>query len=153
MIEIAILGVDEEDVTGLEIAVIDVVAVAEIHRAAGREHDVDGALDRQGRLQHHGAEALALQVLHHDERLPVVDAVVVDLDDVLVGDAASGDGLVEEALGVLRFCGDEILVERLDGDLALHDCVHRAIDLPHPAAANEIPDDETALGADPRIGS
>ncbi len=46
-----------------------------------------------------------------------------------------------------------ILVQRLDGDLALHDRVHRAIDLSHPATANESPDDETALGTDPRVGS
>ena len=153
MVEVSIFGVDEEDVAGLEIAVEDLVSVAEVDGAACRQQDVHRPLDGQRRLQHHGAEALALEVLHHDVGLSVVDAVVVNLDDVLVGDAAGGDRLVEEALGVLRLGGDEILVQRLDRHLALHYGVERPVHLPHPAAAHQVPDHEPALRADPGIGS
>ena len=74
--------------------------------------------------------------IFHDQKRPVlrVDAVVVDDDDVRVGQLAGDAGLALEAGVELRLLA-QFLVDELDGHLAFQRHVDGAIDLGHAAAA------------------
>jgi hypothetical protein len=79
-------------------------------------------------------ERAARDVLHREEHVSGIGALVVDRDDVGVREASSGAGLADEA-------GDELFVLRetrmhhLEGNLAVQAAVEGKVDRCHPAAS------------------
>ncbi len=61
-------------------------------------------------------EILAVEQLHHDERLIAVDAVIEDLDDVGAAELGGGRRLATEALAGGLLLG-QLGVDELDGDV------------------------------------
>jgi hypothetical protein len=108
---------DEEDVVRLQIAVNDASVVR--HREPGR----DLARERRRRALGHdpgadpGAQALALEQLHHDVGAAITGAPEVDqLDHARVPDRCDRARLVEEP-SLDRLVREVLGVEDLDGDL------------------------------------
>ena len=87
-------------------------------------------------MQKLGAGA-ALDVLHDDVMAALVDAGVVDLDDVGVDQPGDRQRLAAEAGDELLVVG-EVLREDLDGHGALEDVVDRAVNARHAARAEPI---------------
>ncbi len=81
----------------------------------------------------------ALDVLHDDVVAAVVDAGVVDLDDVGVDQLRDRQRLAPEAGDEALVVG-EVLGEDLDRDRALEDAVGRLVDVRHPARAEPVAD-------------
>jgi hypothetical protein len=93
------VGVAQEDVRGLEIAVNDADLMACAQRRAHAQHDVSDVVDRQrrGGLLDQLAQAPALQILHHHVGRSVVgETEVQHLDDVAMVDARCGQRLAHE---------------------------------------------------------
>ena len=114
-------------------------------RVGGREpaRDLDAVLDRLAHGQRARreplAQRLALEQLHDDEQLAVVDARVEDADDVRMRER--GDGLrfalePRPPIGV----GGERGRQDLDRHVTLEPRVPGAIDLAHSAFANRRED-------------
>ncbi|SII95339.1 Uncharacterised protein [Mycobacteroides abscessus subsp. abscessus] len=144
----------EEDVVGFEVAVDD----------AGRVDGLEGGEDRvedDDRLPRgEGAAVLELapqghrgQVLHDEVDDVAVAGLVVDGDEVGVGEATGVDRLATEALdeGVI---GDEVLVHDLDRDLAVETQVGAPVDHRHAAAGDLRIDPVPVVEDDPdeRVG-
>ena len=129
---------DHHQVPRLDVAVDDPLAVGVVEPGAGLDADLDGGLGPQAsaRLQQLRSGA-ALHVLHDDVVAVLVDAGVVDLDDVRVDQLRDRQRLAPEAgdeLVVVR----EVLGEDLDRDGALQDPVGRLVDARHPARAEPV---------------
>ncbi len=129
---------DHHQVPGLDVAVDDPLPVRVLEPGARLGADLDRDLGREPtlRLEELGARA-ALHVLHDDVVTVVVDAGVVDLDDVRVDQLRHRQRLAAEA-------GDELLVVRevlgqdLHGHRALQDAVGRLVDARHPARPEAV---------------
>ncbi len=131
-LDVAVGG--DEEVRRLEVAVDDPAAVRR-RQAAGDLHRVFDRLARRQRpVGHQLLQRLPLEQLLDQVRLPVVDAEVVDREDVGVVQRAGGARLVLEAAQALRV-GGEHLGQHLDGDVAVQPPVARAIHLAHPAGS------------------
>ena len=97
--DLHVAAVVDEDVFRLDVAVDDAGSVG------GGQAVQDLAQDAQGLLQgidalpgHVPPQADAVDILHDQVIQPLIDARVVDLDDVGVGDGGRGPGLPAEAL-------------------------------------------------------
>ena len=115
---------DHHQVPGLDVAVDDPLAVGVFEPRAGLDADLDRDLRARARpsLEQLGA-GVALDVLHDDVVAVVVDAGVVDLDDVGVDQLRDGQRLAAEAGDELLVVG-EVLGQDLDRDGALE---HRSV--------------------------
>ncbi len=139
------VGVVDEDVLGLEVAVGQAVGVGVDQGAASLAEDLEdrgpGALPALDPV----AQGLAVDDLHGDVGLLLVEASLVDLDDVGVIEPGHGAGLGQEALlgagGVLVAAG---AVQELDRGGAIEVGVAGSEDHAHAAAANLVADDEAA---------
>ncbi len=100
---------------------------------------LERALGREGTATQHIAELLAPDELHRDERHAVGFADFVDDGDVGMLDERRGTRLVQQPLAPDRIV-HEIVGQDLERDLAAEVDVHRAIDDPHPAAADFLAD-------------
>ena len=135
----------DEQVVGLHVAMDDahVVRGGQTFRCLARE--LDGFRRGQGAALKPRAQRLALQQFADQVRRALVNADVVDGQDVRVVQLSRGARFLLEAVhtsGVAR----EGLGDQLDRNLAAETAVARAIDLPH-AAGTEPSDD--FVGADP----
>lgn len=130
----------EHDVGGLEVAMHEALRVCSGQRFAGGEVLVD---DLAPVRAFPARERGAVDELHRDEQRAVVDADVVDLDDVRVGEASQRLRLAERPLA--RFVGavGQRPAYHLDGDVAVELRIAGAKDLAHAACA-EPGDDPVA---------
>ena len=94
-------------------------------------------------------EGLALDQLHHEERLLVLRADVVDRDQAGVVEPGQDPGLAL-VTQVQRVVAD-VGAEHLDGDLPGQDLVGGAVDVAHPAAPEPLAE-QVAPGQQPRTG-
>ena len=104
---------------------------------------------------HRVGEALALEVLHHEERGVVGSAAEVgDVDDVRIADARRRLRLEHEAIEDLLVAG-VFAPKDLDGDPLADDRVAGRIDHAHSALAEDLVDDVATLEslADVGIGT
>ena len=131
------VGVRDEQVAGLDVAVDDAVAMGVIEPAAGLGDDSDRLVDAEMAViaQQFGA-GVARHVLHHDEVLVVtgVEAEVEHLDDVRVHEPGGRERLAPEPGDERRIVG-EVLGQELQRDVALEAAVEREVDGRHPADA------------------
>ena len=126
----------QEQVLGLEIAVDDALLVCGRQTARDLDAVLDGLARAERARRHPVAQRLALQQLRDDVGRAVVLAGVVDGDDVGVVEGAGGFGLVLEAAQALGVLG-EVGVDDLERYVAGKPLVTRAIDLAHPALAEQ----------------
>ena len=133
-------------VARFEIAVHDPFGVRRRQRRRQLPPDRDDAIDRQALALEPRGEALALDVLHHDEGAVVVLDDVVDRRDVRVGDARRGARFVQDAEAPLAAAGER-LDDALQRDLAAQPRVAAEEHVAHAAAADRIDDD---VGTDAR---
>ena len=131
------VGVGDEQVAGLDVAVHDAVAMRVVEAAAGLGDDLDRLLDVEvaAVAQQLGAR-VAGDVLHHDEVLVValVEAEVEHLNDVRVHEPGSGERLAAEARDERRVVG-EVLGQQLQRDVALEALVEGEVHGRHAADA------------------
>ena len=121
----------EEDVVGLEIAVDDVAAVGGGEAVGDPQAPGNGGDRRRRAVPEDPAERLALEELGHDVGLIVVDADVVDGEEVGVVERCGGAGLALEAfppIGAVR----DLWRQHLDRHLAAEFGVAGAPHLAHP---------------------
>ncbi len=98
-----------------------------------------------------GAQALALEELHHEVALAVGErAEIEDFDDVLGADAAGRLGLALEARHGLALFGDA-RVQDLDGHLAVDSGVLPLVNGTHSAFAEQA--DDAVLAVDDLAGT
>ena len=101
-------------------------AVRGIQRAGDLDRDFERFFDRQRTLAQAGFQALAFEILHHQEVGRVLAADVIERADVRVVQTGDGPRLALEALG-------EPAPAYLDGNSPVQTCVLRTEDLAHPA--------------------
>ena len=116
----------------------DPLAVRVLEPGARLDADLDRRLGAEPPL---GLEELrdrfALDVLHHDVVAELVDAGVVDLDDVGMDQLRDRERLAAEA-GDELFVVGEVFGEDLDRDGPLENAVGRPVDGRHPAGAEPV---------------
>ena len=121
----------EEDVVGLEIAVDDVAAVGGGEAVGDPQAPGDGGDRGRRAVPEDPAERLALEELGHDVGLIVVDADVVDGEEVGMIEGGGGAGLTLEALAPIGAVRD-LWRQHLDRHLAAELGVARPPHLTHP---------------------
>jgi hypothetical protein len=128
-------GRDQKDVSGLDVAVDDALAVSGIERVGELDGDFEDTIQGERPALQDGGQALAFEQLHGDERRTAVLVDLMNRADIRVIQCGSGASFAIEALerdGILRkFFGDEF-----QGDAAAKFGVLGCIDHTHPAAAN-----------------
>ncbi len=134
------VGVAEQDVRGLDVAVDDPARVRgveragdlgdDVHRAAGVE--TAGGADERPQVR-------AVDVAHGDVERALVLARVVDRDHVGVIDRGGEAGLGHEALAEADVLG-EVRGDQLERDGAIEIELDSAIDHAHAAAAGDADD-------------
>ena len=119
----------------------DALVVGAGQRVQHLQHDADGVGNG-----HHGsgverlAQARAMDELHGDEGLALVQGEVVDRHDVGMGAARGGLGFAPETLDVVGAgaAAHQLGRDQLDGDRPADVGVMRLEDLAHAADADEI---------------
>src|SRR5439155_20206072 len=124
-----------EDVRWLEIAVQDALAVRVVNGFGGEPDVTRGFRGRQRTVAHELGEVLSLDVIHREVMLAVVDAHVVNGDDVRVPEESRSRDLALEPSNDLLTC-EPLGQNHLYCDDALEIEMPRAIDHAHPAAGN-----------------
>jgi hypothetical protein len=128
----------DDDVARLDVPVHDPGTVGRREGGAHLLGDAHGvARGEPAVLPDQVREVRALRILHDDEVGRAVDAVVVDLRDVRVGEPGGGQGLTPEPLDEVRGLG-EGGGEHLDGDPAAETVVGREVHLTHAADGDAL---------------
>ena len=129
----------QEDVVGLEIAVNDVSAVRGDEAVSDAQAPGDGGHRRRWAVPQDPAEAFSLEQFGHDVGSIVVDADVMDGEEVGVIEGGGGAGLALEALspiGAVRDLGGE----HFDRDLTVELGVACAPHLTHSPGPDGVED-------------
>ena len=127
----------DEDVLGFEIAMDDAFGV----RGVERVHDRQDRLDRSNRAQpatplEQSSEILALEQLHHDERLAELGAAEVEhAHDRRMAELGRRARFLEQTIGGVF--ADQIAVDELQRDVDVQRLVVRAPDRAHPTFAEQ----------------
>ncbi len=132
-----VVPLHQQDVRGLQIPVDDPLAVGLPEALAHLLGYVDRPLGRHLPLvPQHGADVVALQVLHDDEQDAVVGlAEVEDGDRVGVGEPRRRGRLAQEPTLEVGIVVDAVGgLEDLDGHAPTQGALHRGVDLAHSAA-------------------
>ena len=96
----------DQQVARLHVAVHDAVVVGDLQRLGGLSHHHHRVVRRERAVAaQHPVQRLARHELHHQVRQPVGLAVVVDLDNVRIGQRRHGVRLDPEPLGEARIPG------------------------------------------------
>ncbi len=141
----------QEDVVRLQIAMNDAGLVRGLERSSHlRDDGGDLRQEQRPRLLDHLLERLALEVLHHDERIAGVGhAIVVNLHRVTTVDASCRLAFVLET--ATRFgASSELWMKELDRDRMAEGLVSPSPDRTHPALAEQDFDLVTAGNHDAR---
>jgi hypothetical protein len=121
----------QEDVGGAQVAVQDLGLVRVLHPLQDLDDVVQGARDVQALLAvEHGLQALALDVVHHDEEDALHPLRGQDADDVGVVEGGQEARLLEQVVEV-----PALAVGDLDGDLLVDPGVLGQVDRPEAAGA------------------
>jgi hypothetical protein len=115
----------QHHVARLQVAVDHPPAVRGIERAGDLDCDLQRLFDRHGSLAQPRFQALAFEILHHQELDRALAADVVQRADVRMVQAGDGPRLALEALG-------EVARANLDRNRPIQSRVARAKDLAHP---------------------
>ena len=126
----------DHDVVGLDVPVDDVRLVGPGQAFGDLVTDLDGALEVELALGDQAADGPAFDVLHGNEHRAVGLVDVIDRGDGWMGDGRGGLGLDQEAAFAHRV-GDELGLEKLQGDGPLELGVARPIDDTHAAHSQE----------------
>ena len=133
-----------EQVAGLDVAVDDTPLVRVAEGVEQLRHQGSDLVEAEGAAPHDVVvERLPRSQLHDDVRHVVRVAVVVDRDDAGMGEATCCDGFAAEPLddrGRERAVGEELLVDRLHGDLAIDRRIVRAVHDTHRPFAQDADD-------------
>ena len=107
----------QQDVRGLDVPMHDAAIVCVLETLAGRDDEMHDFRDRQALFTFEDARiALAFDELHTDESAPVLDAEIVDGDDIRVVERGSRAGFLKKLIacgGIARELAD--LFEELGG--------------------------------------
>ena len=126
----------DDDVLGLDVTVDQAVVVRLAEREQHRLEDVEGGPRRERPLGLHDlAQGLARHVLHGQEDVAVVLALVEDGDDVGVRERGGRAGLAAEA-GDEALVVHQVLAHDLQGDVAVEPLVDGQVDGRHPAVGD-----------------
>ena len=135
----------EHHVGGLEVPVQDALLVGGGEAAAELARDVEGLVGgKPADAPHERGEVLAVDELHREEQVVLGLGHVVDAADRRVRDLARQPHLAVEPLESVRLRADAAGQE-LEGDRLVEAQVVGAVDLAHPAAADQA-DDAVAAG-------
>ncbi len=138
---------EDEEVLRLEVAMEDPRLVRGRHAGQRRHQE----LHRLGRLERsfveHLPEALALEVVHHEEDRAVVIADVEHAHHVRMREPSHRPRFAEKTLAALRV----VFEEPLHGHRAARDAMTGAIDNTHPAAAERLLDLVLVTDEGPRL--
>ena len=130
----------DEEVLRLQVAVDDAAPVRGGQAARDLLRRGSSALrSGSGPRDNRAAQRLAVEQLGDHVRLPVGGADVVDRDDVGIVERRGGARLLLEAVQPVGV-GGEVGRQHLDGDVAVEAVVAGAIDLAHPAGAQQADD-------------
>ena len=124
---------------GLDVAMDDAFAVRRVERVGNLDADVDDLVRPSAARRRGDREALALHELHHDERLALVLADVVDGADVR-GDSAPRPRASARRRSTACLRRSPAPRAELEGDVASEPIVLRPVDDAH-AARPELADD------------
>ena len=134
----------DDDVGRLDVAVPDRVVVREFQRIEQLRHDAHGvALVEVGAARQVFAQRIAFHVLHGDEGVLRVFAILVNGHDTGVVERAGRLRLAAKATGQvfrLLVVFDQFLADGLDGHQPLDDGVMRLVDDAHGALADHAGD-------------
>ena len=131
--------VRDEQVVGLQVAVDDALVVRGGEPLGDLARVVDGLARRQRAAVQAAAQRFAFEQLRDDVGRAVVDADVVDGQDVRVIELPGGARLLLEAMQPARI-RRERLGDQLDRDVAPETRIARAVDLAHAAGAEPADD-------------
>src|SRR3989442_145328 len=131
-------GLIAHDVLRLQVTMNDPHAVRGFKRTADLLHDLDRFLGGElVFLVYEGAEILTLDVLHGDELHPLCFAQVVNADYIFVGDLASKEQFLLEAVENSLIAG-KIGSNDFQGYWPTQLAVHGLVDRAHPAFAQNF---------------
>ena len=112
----------------------DALGVGRVQRVRHVDGDSQQLLDFQRAVADQMLQGLAFQVLHDNERGPIIFADVIDGANVGMIQCRSGLGLAAKAAQRLLVAGN-VLGEKLEGDEAAEARVLGLINYAHPATA------------------
>ena len=124
----------EHHVFGLEIPMDDAGVVRGREPLGNLETDIEEPLQRYTSPSHFVSQRRSVDELRHEIRRVLLDADVVNNEDVGVVQTACRDGFLREAPVALGVAGCR-LGKDLDGDLALQPGILRPVHLAHPTRA------------------
>ena len=146
--EVDVLVLIEEQVRGLDVAVDEPARVCRVERSGSLLSDPNRTSRFQRALAEHLLQVGAVDEAHRDVQLAVDLAGVVNGDDIRVLERRRQPRLAQEALPE-RSIRSEVRGKQLQCDVAVEREIARAVDDPHPAAADDRLDPVPGeLGAD-----
>jgi hypothetical protein len=136
---LGVAAVGHEDVGGLDVAVHDPARVRSVERVGDLDPELEDLRRRQRPLPDPLLQRPPLQVLHHQERLALVLADVVDGADVGVVERRGGHRLALEALA-RGLVVEQLLRQELERHRAVEPRVLRPANDAHAAATEPLED-------------
>ena len=122
----------------LDIAVDQPGAVGIADPRASLDNQRDGLLDGiASALAQQGLQILARDVLHDNEQLALVEAEIMNGDNIGMGEVRRSTRLLPEAL-LEGFIHGILLVQDLDGHISFQHQVTRPEDVRHPALSQTL---------------
>nr|WP_268267534.1 hypothetical protein [Streptomyces kaniharaensis] len=146
-------AVGDQHVLRLDVPVDQPGPVRGAERGEDRLQDVQGGPDRQRTaVAQQLAQGAAGHVLHGEENVPAVGALVEDVDHVRVGEPGDRLGLADEPGGEALVPG-EVGVHHLEREHAVEAGVGAPVDRGHPTGRDALVDPVPAVeqGTDQRI--
>ena len=154
--DLDLVGVVEDQVGRLDVAVDDAPRVRVVERRGHLAHEADHLLRLEARaLGEHLRDGLAVDELHGEVGQPALLAQVEERDDPRVGERAGDLRLVVEALdegAVLGARARDVEADGLDRERPLDQGVEGLVDGPHGAVAQAARDLVAAYGGGDLVG-
>ncbi len=129
----------DEDVCRLDVAMNNSLLIRGIQRARNLDCQVQEFCRLQGLAGDAMLQGIALEILHHNERLAMVFADFVDGADVRMVEGGSSPSFALEACQSLTIAAPG-LGEEFEGDEPVEACIQGLINHTHPAGAQPFDD-------------